>query len=118
MNFRALAENLDMEEGEFLEMMGLFLKTSISNLSQLQAAIDQGDGQKAMIAMHSIKGAALNLGLMEIYEVARKTEMEARENNLNEVAMATRVIREKLDRIAESLVEYSKLKVHSEKVKQ
>jgi HPt (histidine-containing phosphotransfer) domain-containing protein len=68
-----------------------------------------------MTAAHSIKGAAINLGLVEIYEAARKTEMEARENNLNGATVAARAIKEKIDQITEDLLkaESSKLKEES-----
>ncbi len=112
MKLKELAENLEMAADEFLELIGLFLETSASDLNQWQSGIDEGDGKKVMIAAHSIKGAAVNLGLVEIYEVAKKTETEARENNLKGATVAARAIREKMDEIAEDLLnaESSKLK--------
>ena len=115
MKLEELAENLEMEVDEFLEIMELFLKTSAFDLNQLESGIEEGDGQRVIIAAHSIKGAAVNLGLLEIYEAARKTEMEARENNLNGATVAARAIKEKIDRIAEDFFkdESSKLKEES-----
>lgn len=112
MKLKELAGNLGMGGDEFLELIELFLETSASDLNQWQSGIDEGDGKKVMIAAHSIKGAAVNLGLVEIYEVAKKTEMEARENNLNGATVAARAIKEKMDQIAEDLLnaESSKLK--------
>jgi HPt (histidine-containing phosphotransfer) domain-containing protein len=115
MKLKELAENLEMEVDEFLEIMELFLETSAFDLNQLEAGIEEGDGQRVIIAAHSIKGAAVNLGLLEIYEAARKTEMEARENNLNGATVAAREIKEKIDQITEDLLkaESSKLKEES-----
>ena len=104
MKLKELAENLEMGVDEFLEMIELFLETSASDLNQWQSGIDEKDGKKVMIAAHSIKGAAVNLGLLEIYEVAKNTEMEARENNLNGATVAARAIKEKIDRIAQDLL--------------
>jgi HPt (histidine-containing phosphotransfer) domain-containing protein len=104
MKLKELAENLEMEVDEFLEIMKLFLETSVFDLNQLEAGIEEGDGQRVIIAAHSIKGAAVNLGLLEIYEAARKTEMEARENNLNGATVAAREIKEKIDQITEDLL--------------
>lgn len=103
MNFRELAQNLEMTEDEFSELVGLFLETSASDLSKLQSATGGGDGQKAADAAHSIKGAAVNLGLTEIYEMAKQMETEARENHLERTGEMARAIKEKLDRIAEDL---------------
>ena len=117
MKLKELAENLGMAADEFLELIGLFLETSASDLNQWQSGIDEGDGKKVMIAAHSIKGAAVNLGLVEIYEVAKKTEMEARENNLKGATVAARAIREKMDQIAEDFLnaESSRQKVEGSK---
>jgi len=114
MKLKELAENLEMGVDEFLEMIELFLETSASDLNQWQSGIDEGDGKKVMIAAHSIKGAAANLGLLEIYEVARKTELEARENNLNGAIVAARAIKEKIDQMAEDLFEAESSKLKAE----
>jgi len=108
MNFKEWAENLEMEENEFLEMVALFIKASSSDLNQMQSAIDKGDPLQVLRAAHSIKGAAVNLGLMEIHEVAKKIEMEARENRLDGIIEMTETIKEKIDLIAGTLVEHSK----------
>jgi HPt (histidine-containing phosphotransfer) domain-containing protein len=112
MKLKELAENLEMGVDEFLELIELFLETSASDLNQWQSGIDEKDGKKVMVAAHSIKGAATNLGLVEIYEVAEKAEMEARENNLNGATVAARTIKEKIDQIAQDLLnaESSKFK--------
>jgi HPt (histidine-containing phosphotransfer) domain-containing protein len=103
MNFKELAKNLEMEEEEFLEMVNLFLETTTSDLGKLQSSIEEKDTQKVAETAHSIKGAAANLGFEEMYEVAKRIEKKARENDLNEVVEAIATIREKLDRIAQNL---------------
>ena len=62
MNFRGLAKQLEIEEGDMLEIIGLFLETSASDLRQLESAIDEEDAKSAVCAAHSIKGAAANPG--------------------------------------------------------
>jgi HPt (histidine-containing phosphotransfer) domain-containing protein len=114
MKLKELAENLEMGVDEFLELIELFLETSASDLNQWQSGIDEKDGKKVMVAAHSIKGAATNLGLVEIYEVAEKTEMEARENNLNGATVAAREIKEKIDQITEDLLKAESLKLKEE----
>ena len=118
MKLKELADNLEMAADEFLELIGLFLEASASDLKQWQSGIVEGDGKKVMIAAHSIKGAAVNLGLVEIFEVAKKTEMEARENNLNGATLAARAIREKMDEIAEDLLNAESSKLKAEGCKQ
>lgn len=103
MNLNEFAENLGMEQDEFLELIGLFLEASSSDLSRLESATTTGDREMAMDAAHSIKGAAVNLGLMDIYEIATRMETNARENRLTGVAEMIGAIKEKLDDIARSL---------------
>ena len=103
MNLRGLAEQLEMEESEFLEIVELFLETSASSLDQLEAAIDGKDAPEAVRAAHSIKGAAANLRFTEIFELAQKMEKEARENRLEGAPYAVQAIRGNLNQIGDSL---------------
>ena len=72
MNTRELAENIGIEEDEFLEMIELLIETCAVDFSKLQSAIDEGNEKEATEAAHSIKGASINFGLTEIYETARE----------------------------------------------
>jgi HPt (histidine-containing phosphotransfer) domain-containing protein len=101
MNFKELAENIGLEEQEYLELIELFIETGMSDLGKLQSAIEQGNAEEAANAAHSIKGAAGSLGLMEIYEVARKIEKEGRNDRLEETAQDAQQLKEKLEIIAE-----------------
>ena len=103
MNFTTLAENLDVEKKEFLAIMELFIKTSTSSLNQLQSALHEGEAEKVMKCAHFIKGAASNLRIMNIFEAAKRMEKGASKKNLDGATEAIRVIKEELDRIAESL---------------
>jgi HPt (histidine-containing phosphotransfer) domain-containing protein len=103
MNLKELAQNLEMEEAEFLDMMKLFLETALSDLGDLQLAWEKGDAIETARAAHSIKGAAVNLGLTEIYEIATIIEMEAHSNRLDRVREWIRTLRTELDRMAKVL---------------
>jgi len=103
MNLKEMAERLEMEEPEFLDMLNLFLETALSDLGHLQSAWEKKDAIGAAIAAHSIKGAAANLGLTEIFEAAKIMEMEARSNRLDRVREWIRILRMEVDRMAEDL---------------
>ncbi|MBW1741783.1 MAG: Hpt domain-containing protein [Deltaproteobacteria bacterium] len=103
MNFRKLAESQGLEEDEFLELVELFVETCASDLDRLQSAIARGDTQLAVQAAHSIKGASGNLGLHEIYEMAKSVEEKAREKSLEGATEAVKAMREKNDQLSESL---------------
>jgi HPt (histidine-containing phosphotransfer) domain-containing protein len=101
MKFSELAEKLGLTNDEFLELVELFLETSATDLSRLQAAIDEGDPQKAAEVAHSIKGACGNMGFMEAYEAAREIEEGARNQSLENISKSVQVLRERLDVITE-----------------
>ena len=103
MNLKEQAQNLEMEEAEFLDMMKLFLEITPSDMGDLQSAWEKGEAIETAEAAHSIKGAAANLGLTEIYEIARLIELEARSNRLGRVREWTQTLQTKLDQIAENL---------------
>ena len=101
MNFKELAENVGVEEEEYLELIELFIETGMSDLDTLYSAIKEKNAEKAANAAHSLKGAASNLGLMELYEAAMKIKEGILNNRLEETAEDVQVLKEKLDIIAE-----------------
>jgi HPt (histidine-containing phosphotransfer) domain-containing protein len=103
LNLKTLAEEVDLEEEEYREMMGLFAKTTCSDLGQLHSAITGGDSRKAREAAHSIKGAAGSLGLKEIYGVAKTIEDKARADNLEGLAEMTADLQKRIEAIASVL---------------
>ena len=103
MNLKELAKHLELEEDEFLDLLGLFVKTCSSDLNILQLAIDKGDAPEVASVAHSIKGAAVTLGLTEIFEYAKKVETNARVNNLKGATRLVRSIQEELDRMVKGL---------------
>ena len=103
MNIGVLAKNLGLEEDEFLELVELFVETGISDLDKLQSAIVEGNADKAANAAHSLRGAAINLGLVELSEIAGKIEEDARNDRLETIAEAAQAIQGKLDIIVDSL---------------
>ncbi len=100
MNIKELAEDLGLEEYEYMELIELFIDRGRLDLDELQAAVGTGDSDKAAMAAHSIKGAAGNLGLMEFYEEARKMEGDAKDGSLDGAAESARVLRKELEGIA------------------
>ena len=96
MDYKMLAENLGLEESEFFEMIELFIEVSLSDLDRLGAGLKQADADEVVEAAHSIKGAAVNLGLQEISDVAQGVEMNAREKNLDGAKEAVQKIKEML----------------------
>jgi HPt (histidine-containing phosphotransfer) domain-containing protein len=101
MNFRKLAENLGLEEDEYLELVKLLIETSRTDLGGVEAAIKEQHSTEAANRLHSIKGAAGNLGLMDIYDLAKKGEQTARNNALDQIPDIVQRLKTKLNSLAE-----------------
>ena len=86
MNYSVLAKELGLEEEEFFELVGLFVEVSRADLARLESSLHAGDAEQVREAAHSIKGAALNLGLNDISEIAKGIEERARKEG-NHVSM-------------------------------
>lgn len=102
MNLKESAQKLELEEKELIELIDLFLKTSSSELTELQSAVQKKDFQVAERMAHSLKGAAGTLGFTDIYDEARKLEGAARENRWDDVHEHLGIVRGKLDLTAEA----------------
>jgi len=90
---------MGLEEDEFIEVLTLFVKVSESDLLNMETGLKNEDAKSVSDAAHSIKGAALNLGLTDISEIAQGVEMRARKDNLQGTFEASSAIREKLEAI-------------------
>ncbi len=82
MNIKDLAENLGLEETEYLELIRLLIDTVVSDLDKLQSAIAQGDAAHAAEIAHSVKGAAGNLGFARLHDIAGELEEKAGQGRL------------------------------------
>jgi HPt (histidine-containing phosphotransfer) domain-containing protein len=103
MNLKELSEKLELEESELLHLLGLFVKTCSSDLNLLQSAIDKGDAPGAASVAHSIKGAAIILGLTAISEFAQRIEVDALEKDLLGFTELVEGIKKELNWIVEKL---------------
>ncbi|PXF59548.1 MAG: hypothetical protein C4B58_02980 [Deltaproteobacteria bacterium] len=101
MNFKESAENLGLEEDEYLELIDLFVEVGKTDLDKLQSGIDDENAEEVAKAAHSLKGASGNLGLMEFFQIAKKIEEKGRNGQLEGTAEATRALKERLKAVAE-----------------
>ena len=103
MNIKDLAENLGLEEAEYLELLELFVETGMSDVEKLQTAISMKDSGQARGAAHSLKGAAGNIGLMEIYDLAKDIEKKVEDGQPETISEASNTLKKKIESIAEML---------------
>ncbi len=82
MNFRALADNLCIDEDDYLGLLVLFLERGTADLEKCRAAIAAGDAVSAAMAIHSFKGASGQLGLTQLHEGAIAAEKDVKRSQL------------------------------------
>ncbi len=99
MNIKESAENLGLEEEEYLELLELFIDTGTTDLVDLQSAVEKKRTEEVACAAHSMKGAAANLGLTSIFRIAKQIEEMAHKDMLDDALEAIRSIKNEMDLI-------------------
>ncbi len=103
MDLESFAASLGLEEGEYLELVELFIEATSSDLKFLaDAAIERDPGKVAELA-HSIKGASINLGFTEFSSLAKQIEVKARGNLLAGVAETASALSSQLESLKQSV---------------
>ena len=93
MNVKELAENLGLEEDEYRELIELFIDTGRADFQKIEAGLTNGDADQVMRSAHTLKGAAGNLGLMEISDLAKSIEESASSHTLDGLDQALSSLR-------------------------
>ena len=101
MELEKLAKRLGLDVEDIQELFELYVETTTSDLAELKGAIEAKNTQLAHAKAHSIKGASGNLGLDEMYELAKDIDDHARVNSLDGLNEMIQVLEE----IFNSLVE-------------
>ena len=83
MDYKHLADQLDMSEEEFSELAALFVTITRADLKKIRQGVSNDNPSRAAAAAHSIKGAAGNLGFTRMADLAQKMEALANAGNLD-----------------------------------
>jgi len=82
MDFKDLASRLGIDDDDFIELVELFVTTTLSDIAKIQKGVDDNSPADAAAASHSIKGASGNLGFDDIFALSRDMEMQAKQGSL------------------------------------
>lgn len=83
MNITKLADDQGLTCEEFLDIVAVFIDASKHDMTRLRSALERQDAEAVAQAAHSLKGAAGNLGLDAIYNLALEAEGYARSRSLS-----------------------------------
>jgi HPt (histidine-containing phosphotransfer) domain-containing protein len=101
LNLNKISKKLGLEENEYLELVELFIETSKSDIKNLQSAINNKNLELIAKIAHSLKGAAMNLGLDYFFELSETIEKTSRNGELEEAAEIAEIFHGKLDNFAD-----------------
>lgn len=93
-NRAELMERLDGETAYLVKFLGLFIRTAESNLADLGAAVERGDGAAVRSKAHTIKGAAANMSAGMIRQISAEIEDAAAAGTLDGVATRYQSLKE------------------------
>jgi HPt (histidine-containing phosphotransfer) domain-containing protein len=77
-----VAEKLGLDVESFYELFNLYKATTSRELEETEKALRNADAEKIHKMMHSIKGASINLGFEELFELAKEIDDRAVGNSL------------------------------------
>ncbi len=101
MGLKETAAELGLEIDEFKSLIQIFLDTAKTDIEKLHSAVHLNDAPAASKAAHSIKGAAGNLRLNSLFELAQRCEQEARNNEMDRVLTSVEQLQGELDSLSE-----------------
>jgi HPt (histidine-containing phosphotransfer) domain-containing protein len=99
MNFQELAENLGLEIDEYRELIELFIETGSADYKKIEEALAGGNSDQVMRSAHTIKGAAGNLGLLDVSDTAKNIEDSASKNQLDSLGAAVQILKSQFQAI-------------------
>jgi len=97
LHFNKISRKLGLEENEYLELVELFVKTSKADIKDLRSAINNKNIGMITGIAHSLKGAAMNLGLDDFIELAELIEKTSFYGELEETSKNVKIFQKKLD---------------------
>lgn len=81
LDLQKIADELDFDLEDVEMLVEVFIESAEESLIELKEAIDSNDYDNIFKAAHAIKGSSANLTLMNISDVAKNIELQAREKN-------------------------------------
>ena len=103
MDIKSLSENVGVDAETYLMILDKFYEKTIEDMDVIETAIHECKSEQIGRGAHSIKGAAGNLALDDIYELAQEIEEKATRNLLDEILPLMLPLRDKIKHVGEVL---------------
>lgn len=96
-------ERLGGDEDLYKEVCEIFVTDSKNNIERLKTVLSNKDQEDSTRRLHSLKGAAANIGGVKLSRIAGELEILAREGKLLEIEDKYEVLKESLEELLEEL---------------
>ena len=83
MNFSELADQIGLEEAEYRELVELLIDTGETDVISIESSLAAGNAEQVARSAHTLSGAAGNLRIMALHELANRIEWAANQNRLD-----------------------------------
>ena len=103
MNFKEMASKIGVDEVDFKELLEMMVDVSIVDINNFETELAVGNYLGSAMAAHSIKGAAGNLGLTDIFTVAAELEKAAKMSDQSQMAEKIAFLKQQLKTLSEEL---------------
>ncbi|MGB9605822.1 MAG: Hpt domain-containing protein [Bryobacteraceae bacterium] len=100
----ALLERIGDDAGFLLELAQMFCEQRAQLLGEIRSAMEAGDAPALARAAHTLKGCVGNLGAGRAFEAARKLEMLARNQQLEDARCAAPELEREVARFEQALL--------------
>jgi len=104
MDFERFCNDLASDRETGLEMLRLFYDTSVSDVARIESGVIRGSLEDIADGADSIRGAAKNLGIASIEQIANDLEAASR-NTLDGAEATVAALRNKLESLGMRLRE-------------
>ncbi|MDY6970838.1 MAG: Hpt domain-containing protein, partial [Thermodesulfobacteriota bacterium] len=101
MEIAKLAEDLGLGIDDISELLELYVQTTSCNLEELRAGLNAKDADEVHKKAHSIKGASGNLGLHELYRLAKEIDDLAIVGSLEGLEALVQLFQKEFENFAE-----------------
>ena len=95
----ALQEQFEGMSDILNEIIHQYFSELSDHLSNIQAAIEEGDSHKLQVSAHTLKGAVANFRAELVVEAALKLEMRGREEDLADIELDHKNLKSKIEKL-------------------
>ncbi|MEJ2044282.1 MAG: Hpt domain-containing protein [Reinekea sp.] len=101
----AVSELKEILEDEFSTLISTYIKDTKQKLDLLSEAVKERNAPEVREVAHSIKGASINIGIVQLSELCQQMETVAKEGAIDEFDQLLPPIQDEVHWVLQALIE-------------